>query len=125
MIELHDALLGLGFLTQDELERQASWPGFLDALAGERRAACLVHRAPDGPGRVTTAKSRTGERRMWVAAERLPQFCAVYPDSIRAPQIDPPAEFTAPAGFEEMKLPNMDALLGGKAPFSKPAASPK
>ncbi|MEP6996169.1 MAG: DEAD/DEAH box helicase [Betaproteobacteria bacterium] len=95
--ELHDALLGLGFLTQDELERQASWPGFLDALAGERRATCLVHRAPDGPGRVTTAKSRTGERRIWVAAERLPQFCAVYPDSIRAPQIDAPAEFAARA----------------------------
>ncbi|MEP6808696.1 MAG: DUF4412 domain-containing protein [Chthoniobacterales bacterium] len=37
----------------------------------------------------------------------------------------PDSEFTAPAGFEEMKLPNMDALLGGKAPSSKPAASPK
>src|SRR6266853_1994734 len=35
--ELHDALLGLGFVTQEEIGRQESWRGFLDSLATQRR----------------------------------------------------------------------------------------
>ncbi len=71
--ELHDALLGLGFLTQDEISRQPSWRELLDSLATQRRATCLTTR--DG------APSGWTERAMWVAAERLPQFRAVYPDA--------------------------------------------
>jgi hypothetical protein len=40
---------------------------------------------------------------------------------------DPLAEsdFIPPAGFEEMKMPNMDAMLGGKPPAPRAAPSPK
>ncbi len=91
--ELHDALLGLGFVAQDEVTRQASWHGLLDALAAQRRAACLVDRATDASGRVMEAKPGAAKRSLWVAAERLPQFLAVYPDSGLAPSIEAPAEF--------------------------------
>lgn len=35
------------------------------------------------------------------------------------------AEFAPPKGFEEMKMPDLDAMLGGKANAAPPAASPK
>lgn len=37
----------------------------------------------------------------------------------------PDSDFAAPSGFEEMKMPSLDALLGGKAPAPKAAPSPK
>src|SRR6185369_16637564 len=84
--ELHDALLGLGFVTPDEVDRQPSWRGLLDSLALERRATCVWPGAEDGR-RAAEARS------MWVAAERLPQFHAVHPNARLAPPIEAPAEF--------------------------------
>jgi ATP-dependent Lhr-like helicase len=78
--ELHDALLGLGFVTPDEIDRQSSWRGFLASLALQRRTTCVV----SGPEEA---------RSMWVAAERLPQFHAVYPKARLTPPIEAPAEF--------------------------------
>lgn len=37
----------------------------------------------------------------------------------------PESDFAAPTGFEEMKMPNIDAMLGGKPQAPKAAASPK
>ncbi|MGH8713305.1 MAG: DEAD/DEAH box helicase, partial [Casimicrobiaceae bacterium] len=93
--ELHDALLGLGFAAQDEVDRQGSWRGLLDALASQRRATCLARRAADASGRMMTPKGGAGAASMWVAAERLPQFHAVYDDCRPTPPIDAPAEFAA------------------------------
>lgn len=59
--ELHDALQMLGFLRQSEAE--LGWEGFFRELKLQGRVAELV-----GP---------TGNQ-LWVAAERLPQFRAVY-----------------------------------------------
>ena len=84
--ELHDALLGLGFVTTDEVDRQPSWRGLLDSLALERRATCVRPGAEDG-------RTAADARSMWVAAERLPQFHAVYPKARLAPPIEAPAEF--------------------------------
>ena len=78
--ELHDALMGLGFLTAEEIKRGAGWASLLDSLAGARRATRLV--------------PRHGQD-LWIAAERLPQFRSVYPDAELAPAIDPPQEFAA------------------------------
>jgi ATP-dependent Lhr-like helicase len=92
--ELHDALLGLGFVTQDEVGRQASWGGFLDALAKERRATRILTTTGDASKHPAGTKPGIDERSMWVAAERLPQFQTVYPNARLAPSIAPPAEFT-------------------------------
>ncbi len=68
--ELHDGLAWLGFLTPAEAEAGPGWGGFLAQLAREKRAAKLD-------------RERAA---FWVAAERLPQFLALWPDA----QLDPP-----------------------------------
>ena len=79
--EMHDALLGLAFITAEEAEKQDAWPGHLAALADDRRATtCVI----DESG---------GEKRLWVAAERLPQIETVFPRARYAPAIASPDEF--------------------------------
>ena len=65
--ELHDALLGLAFVTPAEVDRSAGW----------RRSSTISH---DNVAR-RAARARAGCRRrgLWVAAERLPQFAARLP----------------------------------------------
>ncbi|HEX4523722.1 MAG TPA: DEAD/DEAH box helicase [Casimicrobiaceae bacterium] len=84
--ELHDALLGLGFVAPDEVDRQPSWGELLDSLAAERRATCVLASVED-------RRSATDTRSMWVAAERLPQFHALYPNARLTPTIEAPVEF--------------------------------
>ena len=58
-------------------------------LVNARRATCVVTDSRDAlPGAAAQTVS------MWVAAERLPQFHAVYPDARLAPPIEAPAEFS-------------------------------
>jgi len=89
--ELHDALVVLGFLTEEEGRRgaaavgagaprggddgPATWASLFDALVAARRAAV----ATVAPG-----------RRIWIAAERLVQVRAVWPAAAIEPPIDPP-----------------------------------
>ena len=70
--ELADAIGTLGFLGDGELAPE--WRAFADELAQARRATRFA------PG-------------IWVAAERLPEFDAVFPRAPRAPEIEPPAEY--------------------------------
>jgi ATP-dependent Lhr-like helicase len=70
--ELHDALQSLGFVQESEAE--PAWPGWFRELALQRRAAAL-----------RLANGRT----LWLAAERLPQFRAVYPEICRGELIRP------------------------------------
>ncbi len=64
--ELHDALMTVGFLAISETE--PAWPGYFQTLSHQDRAAEI--RFGDGFG-------------LWVAAERLPLFAAVYPELCR------------------------------------------
>jgi ATP-dependent Lhr-like helicase len=75
--ELHDALVWLGFLGADEAQRGAGWSAWLAELARQRRVTQL-----DTPG-----------AKLWVAAERLPQFRAVWPDARLDPAIVAPAAY--------------------------------
>ncbi|HSQ81431.1 MAG TPA: DEAD/DEAH box helicase [Casimicrobiaceae bacterium] len=89
--EMHDALLGLGFVRDGEAARHPGWPALLDALARARRATRVVPRvaAPT----VAAAAAPPEVPGLWVAAERLPQFDAVDPGALRSPAIDAPEEF--------------------------------
>jgi ATP-dependent helicase Lhr and Lhr-like helicase len=78
--ELHDGLALLGFLT--EAEAGAGWREWLEELASERRATVLALSAPGGG---------EDKSRLWVAAERLPQFLALWPKARLDPPIVPPA----------------------------------
>ena len=73
--ELHDAFVELGFLTAAE---GAEWPQFFAELQNDRRAAVLF---------------TSGEGRLWVAAERLPQLQAIYPAADLEPNITAPESF--------------------------------
>jgi ATP-dependent Lhr-like helicase len=73
--ELHDALVWLGFLGAEET--QPGWSGWLAELARARRVTRLS--AP----RAT----------FWIAAERLPQFQALWPDARLDPVIGAPEAY--------------------------------
>jgi ATP-dependent Lhr-like helicase len=103
--ELHDALLGLGFVTRDEVDRHESWRGLLDSLAAQRRATRVHAMAANASTRTPAKGGASDGDPIWVAAERLPQFDAVYPEARRVPKIDAPAEFAERAWTRE------DALL--------------
>ncbi|HXW72191.1 MAG TPA: DEAD/DEAH box helicase [Methylocella sp.] len=77
--ELHDALVWLGFFTEREAAIHEGWAGWLADLGRERRAARIL-----GPN-----------ARLWIAAERLPQFRALWPTARVEPDLAPandPAE---------------------------------
>ncbi len=70
--ELHDALLNFGCLTDAEgREGRAgeSWSPLLEILIGERRAA-----------RLDSNESKRAVK-LWVTAERLPEFQAIFPNA--------------------------------------------
>ena len=74
--ELHDALLWLGSLTETEARAAPGWSEWLEALACDKRVALM--KAP--------------QAKLWVPAERLAQFHAVWPEAKLEPEIAPPAD---------------------------------
>ncbi len=87
--ELHDALVWFGFLSAAEAQAEPQWSDWLADLARDRRAARLY-----GP-RAT----------LWIAAERLPQFAALWPEA----RLDP--AIVAPDLHAEREWPQDDALV--------------
>jgi ATP-dependent Lhr-like helicase len=85
--ELHDALVELGFVTEAE---GSNWLEFFAELNADRRAAVL--------------STETGKR-LWVAAERLPQLKVVY----RTAGLEPP--IVAPESVSRMEWSAEDALV--------------
>ena len=82
--ELHDALVELGFVTEAE---GANWQEFFAELKNDRRAGVLTTKG------------------LWVAAERLPQITAVYPN----PDLEPP--IVAPESVSRTTWTFEDALV--------------
>ena len=110
--ELADALLSIGFASVEEVAREPSWSALLSELVSAGRATLLCpspsrrrwREAPDessgGAGCLASPEPSPqplsrGERGLWVAAERLPQFTALHPDASTAPLLQVPAEFAA------------------------------
>ena len=89
--ELHDALLGLAFRHRRRRSpRSEPWRALLAALADAGRVTRSACSAP-ASAETTTA----GERALWIAAERLPQFAGRVPAARHSPPIAAPAEFAA------------------------------
>jgi ATP-dependent helicase Lhr and Lhr-like helicase len=72
--ELHDAMVWLGFITAAEAAAQPSWNDWLEDLARQRRVARL----------------EAGSAALWVVAERLPQFAALWPGVKPEPAVTAP-----------------------------------
>ncbi len=87
--ELHDALLLLGFLTREEIERRPQWAPFIEELAHAQRIARVVIdvAAADGAsfGPAVSSDSRMSSHaaaspvELTCAAERREWFAALYP----------------------------------------------
>jgi ATP-dependent Lhr-like helicase len=105
--EMHDALMGLGLITADDLRAQPEWASLLQALAADRRATQLVH---------TVALPRADAEAPWVAAERLPQARAMFPQATPQPAIEVPAEFLRPWTLDEALVEMVRSRLSGLGP---------
>ena len=76
--ELHDALVWLGFLTAEEVHAGPGWGDWLPELARQQRVARLdASAAPP----------------LWITAERLPQFQALWPMAKLEPAIAVPESY--------------------------------
>jgi ATP-dependent Lhr-like helicase len=72
--ELHDALAWLGFLGAEEAQAKPDWSDWLTQLARQNRVT----------------KLHTPATTLWITAERLPQFRAVWSGAKLEPAIAPP-----------------------------------
>ncbi len=113
--ELHDALVILGFLTEREgqagpINGEAdtygdNWPAFFDKLAEQ--------------GRVTRLQAVDSEP-LWVAAEQLAEFLALYPQAACEPPLQPllPSGDEAPIEREEALREIVRSRLDGLGPVT-------
>jgi len=100
--EMHEALSGLGVVTDEDLTRGADWKIWLQALADAGRATRL------------SISSGTG---LWVAAERLSLARVLYPEASMHPKIEAPADYAqAPASRDEALRELLQSRLGGLGP---------
>jgi ATP-dependent helicase Lhr and Lhr-like helicase len=86
--ELHDALVWLGFLTSAEVASNPRCNGWLVELAAQKRAA----------------RFDAGGSTLWISAERLPHFRALWPKLKTAPVLAVPAPYDKPAWSREGAL---------------------
>ncbi len=102
--ELHDSLVWLGFMTADEISAEPSWGAWFGQLTRDRRATCL----------------RLPHATLYLAAERLMQFQALWPTATREPAIAPPAKETGqPWSPEEALLEILRGRLEGLGPVTR------
>ncbi len=96
--EMHEALLALGAINDDELVRESPWRALLDGLAGAKRATALA------PSPASGGREQLDTPLLWVAAESLPMWRAIHQDAALHPALEAPAEFTAKTWAREDAL---------------------
>ncbi|MGH6990341.1 MAG: DEAD/DEAH box helicase, partial [Stellaceae bacterium] len=84
--ELHDALLWLGCLGAGEITANPEWAVWLKSLAKDRRVTKLQIGTPFRHSR----ESRDDENSLWIPAERVEEFRAVWPKAELIPSVAPP-----------------------------------
>jgi ATP-dependent helicase Lhr and Lhr-like helicase len=103
--ELHDGLVWLGFVSAQEAQAQPNWSDWLDELARQKRAARL-----SAPGVA-----------LWITAERLPQFLALWPEARLAPLIAAPAAFAKDWSRDDALVEILRGRLEGLGPVTEDA----
>jgi len=87
--ELSDTLCTLGFIDA-ESETTSQWQPLFEQLVNLRRATCLTLCQTTRPNQSTNI----GNRVLWISAERLALFQAIYPESEFCPILTLPQELT-------------------------------
>jgi ATP-dependent helicase Lhr and Lhr-like helicase len=104
--ELHDALLWLGCVSAEEAQATPEWRDWLAVLAADSRVTLLA----------------TSHAKMWVAAERLAPFQALWPEARRLPDIAAPADQAPRAWSQEEALAEiLRGRLEGLGPVTQGA----
>ncbi|TLZ34589.1 MAG: ATP-dependent DNA helicase, partial [Gammaproteobacteria bacterium] len=103
--ELHDALLWLTYLTDAEVARGAGWTDLIAQLAAQRR---VTHIVGAGAG-------------VWVTAERLPLFAALFPAARPEPAVTTPAGRAQTVGSEAALVEAVRGRLEGLGPTTAAA----
>ncbi len=117
--ELHDAMLWLTFLTEEEVARHPAWRGLLEALSAQRRVTRFVARVSDSAEvSLTTA---VGPHALWVPAERIPLLRAVFPGSHPHPAIEAPDAYNKPWAREAALVEIVRGRLEGLGPVTAAA----
>ncbi|HEV2884801.1 MAG TPA: DEAD/DEAH box helicase [Pyrinomonadaceae bacterium] len=121
--ELHDALVELGFVTEEE---GTDWQQWLTELQTDRRAAVMqvetrgssptVREGADaGETPAPAVKSTT----LWAAAERLPQLQVLFPSASLQPDIVAPEIYAQVAwSFEDALVEVLRGRLEGLGPVT-------
>ncbi|MBA1203400.1 DEAD/DEAH box helicase [Pseudomonas capeferrum] len=100
--EMHEALMSLGAITEDEVGANAGWKDLLKPLAKAGRACRL----------------QTSSASLWLARERMPMLLAIHPDARMRPPVKPLAGFDLPVEREAAVLEVLRARLSGFGPLS-------
>jgi ATP-dependent Lhr-like helicase len=101
--ELHDALLWLMCLTEEEVKARSKWQEFLDELVKQRRV------------------TRIAGQKLWIAVERLPEWRAALPNSRAEPPLEPPAELAKTWEHEAAVTEIVRGRLEGLGPVTPSA----
>jgi ATP-dependent Lhr-like helicase len=100
--ELHDALVWLGFLADDEVQANPSWREFLAGLTEQKRAASI----------------QIAGSTLWIAAERLALFRSLWPELMTTPQISAPPGCDKPWSSDEGLVEILRGRLEGLGPVT-------
>src|SRR5438270_811382 len=103
--ELHDALLWLTYLTDAEVARGVGWTDLIAQLAAQRR---VTHIVGAGAG-------------VWVTAERLPLFAALFPAARPEPAVSTPAGRAQTVSSEAALVEAVRGRLEGLGPTTAAA----
>jgi ATP-dependent Lhr-like helicase len=107
--EMHETLLALGAINPDEVQRNVGWEVRLAELAQAKRATRLTPSPVCGRSEPRLS--------LWIAAEALPMWRAVFPDAQILPAAEAPPEFTKKAWAREEALTEiLRARLGCLGP---------
>ncbi len=101
--ELHDALLWLSCITKDEANAVPVWRNWLEALARDRRVGQL----------------KTVGATLWIPAERLNQFRAIWPEAPVQPEIAPPPGHEAAWSKDQALVEIVRGRLEGLGPVTQ------
>lgn len=108
--ELHDVMLWLTFLTDEEVSRHPGWRELLAALSEQRRVTRLVAHA-----------SETAGHTLWVPAERIPLLRGVFPNAQLHPTIEAPEAYNKPWDKDAAVIEIVRGRLEGLGPVTAAA----
>lgn len=108
--ELHDAMLWLTFLTDEEVSRHPGWRELLAALSAQRRVTRLVAHASEPAGHT-----------LWVPAERIPLLRGVFPNAQLHPTIEAPEAYNKPWDKDAAVIEIVRGRLEGLGPVTAAA----